>query len=135
MISVLLARSARYCSMLLLAGAFACLTAGGQVAPEPIPLPLAPVSPVSPAASSAALFGSSADQEQMHIIHNMMRERNLLRQKEIVADTNHLLELAKQLKADVDKSNKDQLSLSVVNTASEMEKLAKAVKEKMRDGQ
>ncbi|HVU00085.1 MAG TPA: hypothetical protein VHE33_21480, partial [Acidobacteriaceae bacterium] len=68
-------------------------------------------------------------------LREMSRDRNKLRQKEIVEDTNHLMDLVRQLKDAVDKSNKDQLSLSVVNTATEIEKLAKAVKEKMRDGQ
>jgi selenocysteine lyase/cysteine desulfurase len=65
----------------------------------------------------------------------MSKERNALRQKEIIDDTEHLLDLAKQLKDAVDKSSKDQLSLAVVNEAAEIEKLAKVVKEKMRDGQ
>jgi hypothetical protein len=65
----------------------------------------------------------------------MSRDRNVLRQKEIIEDTNHLMDLVKQLKDAVDKSSKDQLSLSVVNTAGEIEKLAKSVKDKMRDGQ
>jgi selenocysteine lyase/cysteine desulfurase len=69
------------------------------------------------------------------MLKDMSRERNNLRQKQIVDETNHLLDLAKQLKDAVDKSSKDQLSLSVVNTATEIEKLAKVVKEKMRDGQ
>ncbi len=46
-----------------------------------------------------------------------------------------LVDLANKLKDAVDKSTKDQLSLSVINTATEIEKLAKTVKEKMRDGQ
>jgi hypothetical protein len=69
------------------------------------------------------------------MLHAMAKERSALRQKEIVDDTNQLLDLAKQLKAAVDKSSKDQLSLNVVATATQIEKLAKSVKEKMRDGQ
>jgi len=69
------------------------------------------------------------------MMKDMSRERNAIRQKQIVDDTAQLLDLAKQLKDAVDKSSKDQLSLSVVNTATEIEKLAKVVKEKMRDGQ
>ena len=75
------------------------------------------------------------DPEQARMLKDMSRERNEIRQKQIVEDTNQLLDLAKQLKDAVDKSTKDQLSLSVVNTANEIEKLAKNVKEKMRDGQ
>lgn len=74
------------------------------------------------------------DPEQLRMMKEMSRDRNALRQKEIVADTDQLMDLVKQLKDAVDKSSKDQLSLSVVNTATEIEKLAKSVKEKMRDG-
>lgn len=75
------------------------------------------------------------DPAQARMMKDMMKERNVLRQKQIVTDTDHLLDLARQLKDAVDKSSKDELSLDVVNTASEIEKLAKSVKEKMRDGQ
>ena len=75
-----------------------------------------------------------SDPGQAHMLREMAKERNVLRQKEIIDDTNQLLDLAKQLKDAVNKSSKDQLSLNVVNTAAEIEKLAKSVKEKMRDG-
>jgi len=58
--------------------------------------------------------------------------RNLDRQKQLVADTERLLNLANELKADVDKSNKDTLSLDVIKKADEIEKLAHTVKEKMK---
>lgn len=86
--------------------------------------------------SSAGPFGNSAspDPGQAHMMREMAKERSALRQKEIVDETNQLLDLAKQLKDAVDKSSRDQLSLNVVNTAGEIEKLAKSVKQKMRDG-
>jgi nitric oxide reductase activation protein len=58
--------------------------------------------------------------------------RNIERQKHLVEDTEKLLSLANELKADVDKSNKDTLSLDVVRKADEIEKLAHAVKERMK---
>ena len=58
--------------------------------------------------------------------------RNAGRQKELVGDTEKLLALANELKADVDKSNKDTLSLDVIRKADEIEKLAHSVKEKMK---
>lgn len=90
-----------------------------------------------PSAGPPPLFANTApaDPSQVHMLHAMAKERNTIRQKEIIDDTNQLLDLAKQLKDAVDKSSKDQLSLSVVDTATEIEKLAKTVKEKMRDGQ
>lgn len=54
------------------------------------------------------------------------------RQKKLVSDTNKLLELATQLKADVDKTNKDTLSIDVIKKADEIEKLAHSVKERMK---
>jgi hypothetical protein len=75
------------------------------------------------------------DPSQAKMLHAMEKERNVMRQQQIVDEANQLLDLAKQLKDAVDKSSKDQLSLNVVNTAAEIEKLAKSVKEKMRDGQ
>jgi hypothetical protein len=86
--------------------------------------------------TDAAGFGANPhDPEQARMLKDMSKERNSIRQKEIIDDTEHLLDLAKQLKDAVDKSSKDQLSLAVVNEAAEIEKLAKVVKEKMRDGQ
>jgi hypothetical protein len=70
-----------------------------------------------------------------HMLHKMAKERNTDRQKKIEADTARLLELAKQLHAAVVKSNKNTLSIDVVKDAEEIEKLAKSIKDKMRDGQ
>jgi hypothetical protein len=58
--------------------------------------------------------------------------RNVDRQKQLVNDTEKLLALANELKLDVDKSNKDTLSLDVIKKADEIEKLAHSVKEKMK---
>lgn len=54
------------------------------------------------------------------------------RQAQLEADSAALLELAQQLKAEVDKSNKDTLSLSVIRKATEVEKMARNLKEQMR---
>jgi hypothetical protein len=60
------------------------------------------------------------------------RLRNNDRQKQLVDDTVKLLNLANELKADVDKSSKDTLSLDVIRKADEIERLAHNVKEKMK---
>jgi hypothetical protein len=64
--------------------------------------------------------------------HEREKAMNKQRQTSLQKDTDHLLELATQLKAYVDKSNEHTLSLDVVKKADEIEKLAKSVKEKMR---
>jgi hypothetical protein len=60
------------------------------------------------------------------------RSRNSDRQKQLVQDTDKLLALATQLKQDVDKTNKDVLSVDVIKKADEIEKLAHSVKERMK---
>jgi hypothetical protein len=62
----------------------------------------------------------------------MEKKANLERQQDIKKDTEKLLELATELKQSVDKSNENTLSLDVIKKAEQIEKLAKAVKEKMK---
>ncbi len=57
---------------------------------------------------------------------------NKRRHAELKKDTDKLLELATELKLQVDKSNEHTLSVDVVRKAEEIEKLARSVKEKMR---
>jgi len=54
------------------------------------------------------------------------------KQKQLQADTDKLLTLATDLKAQVDKSTKDTLSLGVIKKADEIEKLAHSVKLRMK---
>lgn len=58
--------------------------------------------------------------------------RNSERQKKLAEDTTKLLALATELKEQVDKTNKDILSVDVVKKADEIEKLAKSVKDRMK---
>jgi hypothetical protein len=57
---------------------------------------------------------------------------NADRKKQLTDDSAHLLKLANELKAEVDKTDKDTLSISVIRKADEIERLAHMVKEKMR---
>jgi hypothetical protein len=57
---------------------------------------------------------------------------NAERKEQIAADSARLVKLATELKAEVDKSSKDTLSVSVIRKADEIEKLAHSVKEKTR---
>ena len=54
------------------------------------------------------------------------------RKKQLSDDSAKLLTLAMALKAEVDKTNKDMLSMNVIRKADEIEKLAHIVKEKMK---
>jgi ABC-type transporter Mla subunit MlaD len=84
--------------------------------------------------SATAQFPShDSSQMQRDIEHRQLKELNKRRQQEIRDDTAKLFQLATELKAAVDKSNENVLSLDVVRKAGEVEKLAKQVKEKMKE--
>ncbi len=57
---------------------------------------------------------------------------NAERKKQIAEDSEKLLKLATDLKAEVDKTTKDTLSLSVIRKADEIERLAHNLKQKMK---
>ena len=59
------------------------------------------------------------------------RATNDERHRKLLADTDKLVALANELKAEVDKSQKDELNMVVVRKAAEMEKLAHDVKTRM----
>ena len=50
----------------------------------------------------------------------------------IAADAEKLYQMALDLKVEVDKSNKDTVSLTVAKRAAELEKMAKTLKQEMR---
>lgn len=62
-----------------------------------------------------------------------IKELNKKRQQDIRDETIKLYQLATELKAAVDKTDENMLSLDVVRKADEVEKLAKKVKEKMKE--
>jgi hypothetical protein len=75
------------------------------------------------------------DQMKMHTEEAKQQSfdaANAERKKQISDDSTRLLTLAMALKAEVDKTNKDMLSLNVIRKADEIEKLARNVKEKMK---
>jgi hypothetical protein len=59
-------------------------------------------------------------------------EANAQRKKQLADDSAKLLKLATDLKTEVDKTDKDTLSLTVIRKADEIEKLAHDVKERMK---
>jgi hypothetical protein len=54
------------------------------------------------------------------------------RKDQLAVDSAKLLKLATELKVDVDKSTKDQLSVAVIKKADEVEKLARKVRDEMK---
>jgi hypothetical protein len=59
------------------------------------------------------------------------KQRNEERFAQLKKDSDHLLELATELKKSVDAANDQTLSLEVVRKAEQIEKLAKQVRQKM----
>ncbi len=57
---------------------------------------------------------------------------NAARKKQIADEAAKLLQLATELKSEVDKTDKDTLSLKVIRKADSIEKLAKSVTQKMK---
>ena len=70
-------------------------------------------------------------QAEIDMQRHATKQRNEERFAQLKKDTDHLLELATQLKKSVDAANDQTLSLEVVRKAELIEKLAKQVRQKM----
>ena len=103
--------------------------ASPQSGQQPVPLPTIPRPARVPFGSDD---DSSTDPSIRHAEQQAAKRRNLDRQKQMVADTNKLLQLAQELKQEVDKKDKDALSLATAKKAEEIEKLARSVRDKMK---
>jgi hypothetical protein len=101
-------------------------SSSGSIIPDPSQVQSLP----PPIAPSSDKDGGIMDHAKME--EQQAKSRNIERQRKIVADTEKLLSLATELKGDVDKSDKNTLSLDVIKKADEIEKLAHSVKEKMK---
>jgi hypothetical protein len=118
---------------LLLAGSWVAISwtglhsiAAAQIQQQQGQMPT--ISPAPPFGEPPNPSDPMARQQQQR----MEKARNADRQKQLEQDTDKLLALAKELKEEVNKSNKDTLSVDVVKKAAAIEKLAKSVKDRMR---
>jgi hypothetical protein len=91
------------------------------------------IPPANPAANPTA-DANRIMEDSMHSRENQKRiaALNLLRQKEMTSDTEKLVLLAIQLKAETDQSSSDKLSVVELRKAELIEKLAKSIREKMK---
>ncbi len=112
------------CLLPVTAGVGQTLPSAGQASSSGHSQPRTGVEPLGPADAPNPLAGSNATKLEH------MREDE--RHKRLEADTAKLLALTNELKAEVDKASKDELSLDVVRKAAEIEKLARDVKERMK---
>ena len=95
---------------------------------------LAQSQPRPPVTQRPNLGQSPSDENdaEQRMAHDLAKKANEERAAAIKADTDKLLKLAVELKASVDKSNQNVLSIEVIKKAEEIEKLAHTVKEKMK---
>jgi hypothetical protein len=121
-------QSVRTLACLLAIVAFAGTAQPGQQSPTPNP---------DKSIHDPALTALPDPNAQMEMRDQQTKQQNysaanVERRKQIADDTAKLLKLASDLKSEVDKTNKDTLSLGVIRKADEIEKLAHSVKEKMK---
>jgi hypothetical protein len=92
--------------------------------------PARTVRPMDP--SQQADNQSQQQDQQKQEQERKRRELNLQRRKQISEETAMLIQLTTELKAEVDKTDKDTLSIVVIRKAEDIEKLAHAVRENMK---
>lgn len=126
------------CAGVVFAAAFTCLAQDGPPAAVPGPQPNAapqtqtssPVSakPVADPLDKPHAEGSSSQAPAP----SPPAPPDSQRRTQISVESTQLLAMAVELKAEVDKTNKDTLSLNVIRKADAIERLAKTVKEKIK---
>lgn len=72
--------------------------------------------------------------DRAKIERDMAKQRNKERQQQIKKDTDQLLKLATELKEYVDKTNENILSVDVLKKTDEIDRLAKSIRDKMKEG-
>lgn len=113
---------------MILLGAGGGAQRGGESAAQTVPAPMPPGAGFPPLARP----GGEGIAISPELARKQEQVRNTERQKRLVQDTDKLLALATDLKQEVDKTNKDVLSVEVIKKAEEIEKLAHSVKERMK---
>lgn len=115
------------CAGLVFAAAFSCIAQDGQ----PAAASGSGSAAQSPTAASAApQSGNESTQAKLQKAQSADGQRK----KQISDESTQLLAMAVALKAEVDKTNKDVLSLNVIRKADEIERLARTVKERIKQG-
>jgi hypothetical protein len=123
-------------------GAIVLVGLGVAVGIRPFAAQVAPSAPQmsppqTPLGSRSGVQGDNDDNMPMmrQLNEQQAMKRNDQRQKLIVDDTARLLTLAQQLKDEADKGSLNKSSPAFTRKVEEIEKLAKTVKDKMREGQ
>jgi hypothetical protein len=75
---------------------------------------------------------SAPDPVRATMREEMLRAANEQRHKKMLDDANKMVQLSNELKAEVEKTQKDELSVQVLKKAAEVEKLAHDVQQRMK---
>ena len=123
--------SIRACRFFMAGSLLALLIlAAAPLDPQQPPNPNRPIHPpilTDPPDANAQMEMHQAEEKKSNY-----EAANAERKKQLQDDSVRLLALATELKTEVDKTNKDMLSVTVIRKAAEIEKLAHDVRIKMR---
>lgn len=125
-------RRLRACLGLALVLALACVPAGRSQAPGWNHGTQEPVRPDKPI--QAGVESPDDDRRTTTMTESQLRELNQERQKQMVADANKLLKLARELNDEISAANRGTLTPDQLRKIAEIEKLARSVKERMTIG-
>jgi hypothetical protein len=89
--------------------------------------------PVSAAGRADSPMGRPVDSLEAAMAARTRAERNLERQKHLENDTKRLLALANELNTEIASSGTETMTPEMLRKMNEIEKLARSVKEKMKD--
>lgn len=116
------------CAGVLFAVAFACIAQDGQ--PVTGPSGDGTTSQNTTASNAVPQTGNPVKQTRLQKAAAAHNDRR----KQISDESTQLLAMAVALKAEVDKTNKDVLSVNVIRKADEIQRLARTVKERIKQG-
>jgi hypothetical protein len=86
-----------------------------------------------PFSQQTDLSSLSPDDPDPAMLERRMRALNNERQKQLVADTDKLLKLARELNEEVAKTNTDSLTPDELHKIADIEKLARNVRQRMTE--
>jgi hypothetical protein len=119
------------CAGFLLTAFLSPAAAAAQQEPLANPLPH-PTSVILPAANRAPDANDRMEMQDQKLKRASYEAANAERKRQLDSDSALLLKLASELKAEIDRTPPDMLSLSIVRKAEEIERLAHNVQVKMK---
>ncbi|HTX76934.1 MAG TPA: hypothetical protein VMD29_12070 [Terracidiphilus sp.] len=121
------------CAGFLLTAFWGPAAAAAQQGQEPLANPLPhPTSIILPAANRAPDANDRMEMQDQRLKRASYEAANAERKRQLDSDSALLLKLASELKAEIDRTPPDMLSLSIVRKAEEIERLAHDVQVKMK---